>query len=70
MKTKKKRNPQDATLRNITALKKRVKELEDFLKKVSESAEYSAWLVEVRGRKEDFSLARTNQLARTSRRKP
>jgi hypothetical protein len=25
---KKKRNPQDATLRNITALKKRVKELE------------------------------------------
>lgn len=29
---KKKRNPQDATLRNINALKKRVKELEKALK--------------------------------------
>ena len=63
-KNPKKRNPQDATLRNIRALKKRVKHIEDFLKKVSESVEYHQWLVEVRGRKDDFSLSQTNRSAK------
>ena len=33
-KTKKKRNPQDATLRNINALKKRVKNLEALVRAI------------------------------------
>ncbi len=36
-KKQKKRNPQDATLRNITALKKRVKELEQFAEWLTET---------------------------------
>lgn len=45
-KTKKKRNPTDATMRNINALRKRVKRLEDYFRALNSYGDKSNWYIE------------------------
>lgn len=42
-KTTRKRNPQDATLRNVRALKKRVERLEETVKRLCKGTHYVLW---------------------------